>query len=56
VDQIKSRFADLNGQLSHPMNSLLGVGLDGRYFVKRNHRGMSDVWYSRQIAKQDISK
>jgi hypothetical protein len=23
--------------------------------LKRNHRGMSDVWYSRQIAKQDIA-
>jgi hypothetical protein len=23
--------------------------------LKRNHRGMSDVWYSQQIAKQDIA-
>lgn len=33
VAQIKSRFADLQTQHGQPLNSLFGVGLDGRYFV-----------------------
>ena len=33
VAQIKSRFADLRMQQGQPLNSLFGVGLDGRYFV-----------------------
>jgi N-6 DNA Methylase len=33
LDQIKSRFEDLNKQHGQPLNSLFGVGMDGRYFV-----------------------
>jgi hypothetical protein len=33
VEQIKSRFTDMRSQHSQPLNSLFGVGLDGRYFV-----------------------
>ena len=33
VEQIKSRFNDMRAQHSQPLNSLFGVGLDGRYFV-----------------------
>jgi SAM-dependent methyltransferase len=33
LDQIKSRFADLNAQHGQPLTSLFGVGMDGRYFV-----------------------
>jgi len=33
VEQIKSRFADLNKEHGQPLNSLFGVGLDGRHFV-----------------------
>src|ERR1700730_16680388 len=33
IDQIKSRFEDLKAEHGQPLNSLFGVGLDGRYFV-----------------------
>lgn len=33
IEQIKSRFEDLRRQYGQPMNSLFGVGLDGRHFV-----------------------
>ncbi len=33
LDQIKNRFEDLNTQHGQPLNSLFGVGMDGRYFV-----------------------
>jgi len=33
VDQIKSRFEDLNKQHGQPLNSLFGVGMDGRSFI-----------------------
>ena len=33
VEQIKSRFDDMRAQHRQPLNSLFGVGLDGRYFV-----------------------
>jgi len=33
VEQIKSRFNDMRAEHSQPLNSLFGVGLDGRYFV-----------------------
>jgi hypothetical protein len=33
LDQIKNRFEDLNKQHGQPLNSLFGVGMDGRYFV-----------------------
>jgi hypothetical protein len=33
IEQIKSRFEDLKAEHGQPLNSLLGVGLDGRYFV-----------------------
>jgi hypothetical protein len=33
VDQIKSRFYDIQQQHGQPLNSLLGVGLDGNHFI-----------------------
>lgn len=33
VEQIKSRFRDMRLEHGQPLNSLFGVGLDGRYFV-----------------------
>ena len=33
VDQIKSRFDDLNKEHGQPLSSLFGVGMDGRSFV-----------------------
>lgn len=33
VEQIKSRFADIEAQEGHSLNSLLGVGCDGKYFI-----------------------
>jgi len=33
VEQIKTRFADMRAEHGQPLNSLFGVGLDGRYFV-----------------------
>lgn len=33
VEQIKSRFADIESQEGHSLSSLLGVGCDGKYFV-----------------------
>ena len=38
VDQIKKRFTDMNSELGHPLNSLFGVGLDGRRFVFVRYR------------------
>jgi hypothetical protein len=43
VEQIKSRFADLTIEQGQPLNSLLGVGLDGRYFVFVRFR--EDEWF-----------
>jgi hypothetical protein len=33
IDQIKSRFEDLKAEHGQPLNSLFGVGMDGRHFV-----------------------
>ncbi len=33
VEQIKSRFRGLKDEQGHPLNSLFGVGLDGKYFI-----------------------
>jgi hypothetical protein len=33
VEQIKTRFEDLEKEYGHSLNSLLGVGLDGRRFI-----------------------
>ncbi len=33
IEQIKSRFHDLQIQFGHPLGSLFGVGLDGRRFI-----------------------
>ncbi len=33
VEQIKKRFYDLRNQFNQPLNSLLGVGLDGNHFI-----------------------
>ncbi|MGA2159998.1 MAG: N-6 DNA methylase [Dehalococcoidia bacterium] len=33
VEQIKKRFYDMRHEHGQPMNSLLGVGLDGNYFI-----------------------
>ena len=38
VEQIKSRFHDLRLEHGQPLNSLFGVGLDGRYFVFVRYR------------------
>jgi hypothetical protein len=42
VDQIKSRFYDLRSEQGQPLNSIFGVGLDGRYFVFVRFR--DDKW------------
>jgi len=36
--QIRSRFGDLEQELGHPINSLFGVGLDGRHFLFVRYR------------------
>ncbi|MFH1538874.1 MAG: N-6 DNA methylase, partial [bacterium] len=33
ISQIKRRFHDLRAELRQPLNNLLGVGLDGNYFI-----------------------
>jgi len=33
VEQIQTRFHDLNVELGQPLNSLFGAGLDGKFFV-----------------------
>jgi hypothetical protein len=33
IKQIETRFDDLKADYGHPLNSLLGVGFDGKYFV-----------------------
>jgi hypothetical protein len=33
VEQIKKRFNDMRTQFNQPLNSLLGVGLDGNHFI-----------------------
>jgi N-6 DNA Methylase len=38
VDQIKSRFSDLQKELGQPINSLFGVGLDGNRFLFVRYR------------------
>jgi SAM-dependent methyltransferase len=38
IEQIKSRFRDLCLEHGQPLNSLFGVGLDGRYFVFIRYR------------------
>jgi SAM-dependent methyltransferase len=38
VDQIKSRFDDIEKELGHPITSLFGVGIDGRRFVFVRYR------------------
>ncbi|MGB7024655.1 MAG: hypothetical protein WBD73_12725, partial [Candidatus Acidiferrales bacterium] len=43
VEQIKSRFDDMRAQHRQPLNSLFGVGLDGRYFVFIRFR--DDKWH-----------
>jgi hypothetical protein len=43
IEQIKSRFADLKAEHGQPLNSLFGVGLDGRYFVFVRFR--DNHWY-----------
>jgi len=43
VEQIQSRFYDMRAQHNQPLNSLFGVGLDGRYFVFVRFRG--DKWH-----------
>jgi SAM-dependent methyltransferase len=42
VEQIKKRFYDLRKEHGQPLNSLFGVGLDGRYFVFVRFR--DDKW------------
>ena len=42
VEQIKKRFYDLRSQHGQPLNSLFGVGLDGKYFVFIRFR--DDKW------------
>jgi len=39
VEQIKSRFRGLKDEHGHPLNSLFGVGLDGKYFIFVRFRG-----------------
>jgi len=42
IEQIKKRFNDLRSQYRQPINSLLGVGLDGNYFIFIRYR--DDKW------------
>lgn len=42
VEQIKKRFYDMRSQLGHKLNSLFGVGTDGRHFVFVRYR--DDKW------------
>lgn len=43
VEQIKTRFYDLRTERGQPLNTLFGVGLDGRYFVFVRFR--DDKWH-----------
>lgn len=43
VEQIQSRFYDMRAEQGQPLNSLFGVGLDGRYFVFVRFR--DDKWH-----------
>ena len=43
VEQIQSRFFDMRAEHGQPLNSLFGVGLDGRYFVFVRFR--EDKWH-----------
>lgn len=43
VEQIKTRFYDLRAEHGQPLNTLFGVGLDGRYFVFVRFR--DDKWH-----------
>src|SRR5215212_2926889 len=38
VEQLKNRFYDMQSELGHPLNSMFGVGLDGKYFVFIRYR------------------
>jgi hypothetical protein len=38
LNQIKSRFADLETDLGHPINSLFGAGIDGHRFIFVRYR------------------
>ena len=42
VGQIKSRFTDLQQEQGQPLNTLFGVGLDGKYFVFVRY--LEDSW------------
>jgi hypothetical protein len=42
VEQIKSRFADLEAELGHSISSLFGVGLDGNRFLFIRYR--NEAW------------
>jgi hypothetical protein len=42
VEQIKSRFHDLRTTFAQPLNTLFGVGFDGRYFIFVRYR--RDAW------------
>jgi hypothetical protein len=42
VEQIKKRFYDLRSELGHKLNTLFGVGTDGRHFVFIRYR--DDKW------------
>ncbi len=38
VEQIKTRFRGMQDEHGHPLNSLFGVGLDGKYFIFVRYR------------------
>ncbi len=57
VEQIKSRFTDLQTEHGHPINSLLGVGLDGNRFIFVRFRG--GKWFIEEpseVNKQTCSR
>jgi hypothetical protein len=43
VEQIKNRFYDMQSELGHPLNTMFGVGLDGKYFIFIRFR--DDKWH-----------
>src|SRR3989304_3554759 len=43
IEQIKSRFYDMHNIHGQPLNKLLGVGLDGKYFIFI--RFQDDKWH-----------
>jgi hypothetical protein len=50
IEQIKSRFQGMKDEHGHPLNSLLGVGLDGNYFIfVRFREGRWDVRGPREV-------